>query len=208
MKDPDQRDRLRSARGTYPRRCDGLWSGCSRKSRRTATIPLAIYIANCVRFATGLSARSKARFLLPAFPLLLPLAVYATVIALTADSRVIYGWYRIPLYPFLCVASGVLLEEMLEQADLYSVFPFAVAAVSTGAIYAWAESPALFQGKAVVALFGLVAMAPYLARLAFERPFTARLARATTWLLFLFFLFTNLRTIDRLLEIYSATRGR
>jgi dolichyl-phosphate-mannose-protein mannosyltransferase len=139
--------------------------------------------------------------------LLLPLAVYATVIAMTADFRVIYGWYRIPLYPFLCVAAGVLLEEMLEEADLYRVFPFAFAAVSTGALYAWAASPALIQSKTAVALFGLVALAPYAARLAFERPITVRLARAATWLLLALFLFTSLRTIDGLLEIYSATRG-
>ena len=139
--------------------------------------------------------------------LLLPLAVYATVIALSADFRVIYGWYRIPIYPFLCVAAGILLEEMIHEADLYRVFPFAIAAVSTGALYAWAGSPALIQSKSAVALFGLVALAPYMLRLAFERPLTARLARGATWLLLLFFLFTSLRTIDGLLEIYSVTRG-
>ena len=126
---------------------------------------------------------------------------------MTADWRVIYGWYRIPLYPFLCVAAGILLEEMLDEADLYRVFPFAIAAVSTGALYAWAGSPALIQSKPAVALFGLVALAPYVVRLAFERPLTARLARGATWLLLLFFLFTSLRTIDGLLEIYAATRG-
>ena len=138
--------------------------------------------------------------------LLLPLAVYTTIIAMTADFRVIYGWYRIPLYPFLCVAAGVLLEEMLDEADLYRVFPFAVAAISTGALYAWAGSPVI-QSKPAVALFGLVALAPYVARLAFDRPITRSLARAATWLLLAFFLFTSLRTIDGLLEIYSATRG-
>src|SRR6266850_6724370 len=126
---------------------------------------------------------------------------------MTADSRVIYGWYRIPLYPFLCVAAGVLLEDMLEEADLYRVFPFAAAAVSTGALYAWSASPGLIQSKPAVALFGLVALAPYVVRLAFDRPITRSLARAATWLLLAFFLFTSLRTIDGLLEIYSATRG-
>lgn len=139
--------------------------------------------------------------------LLVPLAVYATVIALTADHRVIYGWYRIPLYPFLCVAAGILLEEMLDEADLYRVFPFAIAAVSTGALYAWSGSPAVVQGRPAVAAFALAALAPYLLRLAVERPLTVRLARAATWGLFGFFLVTSVMTVGRLLEIYSATRG-
>ncbi len=139
--------------------------------------------------------------------LLLPLAVYATVIALSADYRVIYGWYRIPLYPFLCVAAGILLEEMLEEADLFRVFPFAISAVATGALYAWAESPALIESKPAVALFALVALLPFLLRLALDRPLTARLARVTTLILLALFFLTSLASVDRLLEIYSATRG-
>jgi len=140
--------------------------------------------------------------------LLVPLAVYATVIAMTADSRVIYGWYRIPIYPFLCVAAGILIEDMLEEADLYRVFPFAIAAVSTGVLYTmpeWMKQPE--PAKILTMLFGLLALGPYLIRLAVDRPLTARLARAATWALLALFLLTNLGSIDRLLEIYSATRG-
>ena len=140
--------------------------------------------------------------------LLLPLAVYGTVIAMTGDLRVIYGWYRIPLYPFLCVAAGVVLEEMLEEADLYRVFPFAIAAVSTGVLYAlpdWAGG--VESGRLAVYLFALLALAPFLARLAFDREPVARLARLSTWCLLLVFFVTSLVTVDRLLEIYSATRG-
>ncbi len=140
--------------------------------------------------------------------LLLPIAVYGTVIAMTADDRVIYGWYRIPLYPFLCIAAGILLEEMLREADLSRVFPFAITAVATGALYGlpdWTTGGE--TGRYAVYAFALVALVPFVIRLAFDRPLTARLARATTWLLLMLFFFTNLRTIDRLLEIYSATRG-
>ena len=70
--------------------------------------------------------------------MLLPLAIYATLIALTADHRVIYGWYRIPMLPFLCVAAGIYLDDMLREADLYRVFPFAVTAAATGLLYALA----------------------------------------------------------------------
>ncbi|HKB07065.1 MAG TPA: PA14 domain-containing protein [Candidatus Polarisedimenticolia bacterium] len=140
--------------------------------------------------------------------LLVPLAVYATMLAMTADSRVIYGWYRIPIYPFLCVAAGIVLEDMLEEADLYRVFPFAIAAVSTGVLYMtpeWMKQPE--PAKILTILFGTLALGPYLIRLAVDRPLTARLARGATWALLALFFLTNLGAIDRLLEIYSATRG-
>ncbi len=140
--------------------------------------------------------------------LLVPLAVYATVIAMTADYRVIYGWYRIPLYPFLCVAAGIALEEMMEEADLYRVFPFLVTAVASGALYAfpsWAAGTV--APRWAMYACAAVGVAPYLLRLAFERPWSARLAQVATWLLLLFFLLTSLKTVGGLLEIYSATRG-
>jgi len=139
--------------------------------------------------------------------ILLPLAVYGTLIALTADHRVIYGWYRIPLYPFLCVAAGTALERMISRADLYRVFPFAITAVSTGVLYAWSGVPLLIQSKPAVALFALVALLPFLVRQAFESALTERIARLATWVLLAAFLLTSLITDDGLLEIYSATRG-
>ena len=137
--------------------------------------------------------------------ILLPLAVYGMVIAMTADYRVIYGWYRIPLYPFLCVAAGTALEEMLVESDLFRVFPFAIAAVSTGLLYALPVS--LTGSRWAVYLFALVVLAPCLLRLAFERRWTILVARVATGVLVAVFLLTSLATIDGLLEIYSATRG-
>lgn len=149
----------------------------------------------------GLAAFRKER------GLLLPLAVYGTLIAMTADHRVIYGWYRIPFYPFLCVAAGAALERMLARADLYRVFPFAITAVSTGALYAWSQAPMVIQSKQAVVLFAAVALLPFLVRLAHESPLTERIARLATWALLAAFLITSLVTVDGLLEIYAGTRG-
>jgi 4-amino-4-deoxy-L-arabinose transferase-like glycosyltransferase len=137
--------------------------------------------------------------------LLLPLAIYGTIIALTADHRVVYGWYRIPLYPFLCVAAGIYLEEMRRESNLFAGFPFAASAVATGLLYAL-PAP-LADNQAAVALFALVALGPYLARLVHEGRITRRLAEGATYVLMLLFLLTSVAAVESLLEIYAATRG-
>jgi hypothetical protein len=166
--------------------------------------------------AAGLAAFRRER------ALLLPIAVYAALLALTADHRVIYGWYRIPLYPFLCVAAGLYLEEMLREADLGRVFPFAATAVAGGLVYAFrpypfavaaetvfrAAAPIHFaQTKPAVLLFLVVAVLPFVLRLAWERPWTARLARGAALLLLVVFLATSVATVRDALETYAATRG-
>jgi 4-amino-4-deoxy-L-arabinose transferase-like glycosyltransferase len=137
--------------------------------------------------------------------LLLPLAIYASLMVLTADFRVIYGWYRIPLYPFLCVAAGIYLEEMVEASDLSRTFPFAITALATGLIYSLPSAYA--QSKPAVALFAVVAVVPYVVRLAHERPATVRGARVATHVLVALFLLSSLAADRNLLEIYSAMRG-
>ena len=149
--------------------------------------------------AAGVAAFRKER------ALLVPLLVYGAVIVMTADHRVIYGWYRIPIYPFLCVAAGLYLETLLRDADLFVSAPFAFTAVGTGLLYALPEGMA--ESKPAVFLFVLLALGPYLARLAHEGPATRRLARAATYLLVALFLVTSLMSVQGLLEIYSATRG-
>jgi len=154
--------------------------------------------------------------------LLLPIVIYATVIALTADERVIFGWYRIPLYPFLCVAAGLYLEEMIEAADLSLVFPFAVTAVATGLVYAFQGLPfaamreltvrtlppsTTLLTKGVVLLFLVAFLVPFVLRFVRDSLATQRLAMASTRLLVVLWLVTSVATVGRLLEIYSATRG-
>jgi len=149
--------------------------------------------------AAAVAARGRAR------ALLLPLVLYGTILALTADHRVIYGWYRLPLYPFLCVAAGLYLDRMLDEADLASTFAFAVTAVVSALLYALPEP--IGQAKEVAWLFAAMALAPFLPRLVSDRPWTARLARAGAMVLFIVFLLANLATVRNLLPIYAASRG-
>ena len=154
--------------------------------------------------------------------LLVPLAIYATLLALTADQRAVFGWYRIPLYPFLCVAAGFYLDEMIEASDLFRAFPFAVTAVATGLVYAFYEWPfaaareltvrtlppaSMPWTKGVVLLFLIALVVPYVLRVVSDRPVTRRLARAATQLLVVLWAVTSIATVGRLLEIYGATRG-
>ena len=150
--------------------------------------------------AAGVAAFGRAR------ALLLPIAVYAAVLCLNADHRVIYGWYRIPLYPFLCVAAGLYLEAMIEEADLYRALPFALSAVAGALLYALPEG--LGQSRPVAWLFAAAALLPFLPAMLREGEPGRRVARAGAGLLLLVFLIANVATVGRLVEVYAATRGQ
>ena len=137
--------------------------------------------------------------------LLLPIVLYVALLALTADHRVIYGWYRLPLFPFLCVAAGIYLERMLDEADLAIAFPFAVTALLSALLYALPEPMA--QARSTAWLFAAAAVVPFLPRLLTDRPWAVRVARGGAALLFVAFLVANLAADARLLAVYSSTRG-
>lgn len=154
--------------------------------------------------------------------LVIPVVLYTLLLALTADHRVIYGWYRVPIYPFLCVAAGLYLDEMLREADLPRVFPFAASALVSGLIYAFQAHPlaippggvfrdatpvSFAQTKTAVLLFAIVTCLPYLVRWMRETPGTGRIARATTLALVVIFVLVNTAIVGDLLVIYSGTRG-
>jgi hypothetical protein len=149
--------------------------------------------------AAVVAARGRAR------ALLLPLVLYGTVLALTADHRVIYGWYRVPLYPFLCVAAGLYLDRMLEEADPAAIFAFAVTAVLSALLYAVPEP--LTQSRPAAWLFAALALLPLVPRLVSDRPWTLRLARGAALVLLVAFALANVATVRGLLPIYTATRG-
>jgi PA14 domain-containing protein len=149
--------------------------------------------------AAVVAARGRAR------ALFLPLVLYATVLALTADHRVIYGWYRVPLYPFLCVAAGLYLDRMLEEGDPITTLGFAITAVLSAFLYALPE--ALAQARPAAWIVAILAVAPLVPRLVIDRPWTVALARAGAVTLLVAFLVANVATVRDLLTIYAATRG-
>jgi 4-amino-4-deoxy-L-arabinose transferase-like glycosyltransferase len=140
-----------------------------------------------------------------AMMLVLPVAVYATLLALTADHRVVYGWYRVPIYPFLCLAAGLYLDEMLEDGDLLRTFPFAITAVISAALYALPEPVA--QSRPILYALAAAVLLPFLPRVVSERPWTRRAAAGGALLLLVLFIVANVATVGDLLAIYSRTRG-
>ena len=137
--------------------------------------------------------------------LLVPLVLYGSLIVLTADHRVVYGWYRVPMYPFLCVAAGVALQDLIDDPDLFRAFPFAITAVASGILYALPEP--WQSARPIAVLFAILAVAPFVPRLVWDRPWARRTARAGAWTLVVAFLIANVATVRGLLEIYSAARG-
>ncbi len=153
--------------------------------------------------AAGVAAFGRAR------ALLLPIGVYAAVLCLNADHRVIYGWYRIPLYPFLCVAAGLYLEAMIEEADLYRALPFALSAVAGALAYCTPDPAGLSRfGATLIAAAPALPLLLILPAMIWEGPRVRRLASAGAGLLLVVFLLANVATVGRLLEVYAATRGQ
>jgi dolichyl-phosphate-mannose-protein mannosyltransferase/PA14 domain-containing protein len=68
--------------------------------------------------------------------LLIGAAVYLGVLGLSADTRGVFGWYRLPLYPFLCLAGGLYLAEWWREKDLARGFCFGMTALATSLSYA------------------------------------------------------------------------
>ena len=149
----------------------------------------------------GAGAQGGARLAM----IVLPVAVYATLLALTADHRVVYGWYRVPIYPFLCLAAGMYLDEMLEEADLLRTFPFAVTAVVSAVLYALPEAVA--QSRPVLYALAVAVLLPFLPRVVTERAWARRIAAGGAVLLLVLFVVANVATVGGLLEIYARTRG-
>lgn len=108
--------------------------------------------------------------------LLLPAAAYFVILTATADSRGLYGWYRLPLFPWLCLAAGWLLAEWWREKDALRGFLLAATALPAALTAALPPSAADTRA-AVVAVFGLTLLPPVWAYFR-PSPLAERLGRA------------------------------
>jgi PA14 domain-containing protein/dolichyl-phosphate-mannose-protein mannosyltransferase len=140
--------------------------------------------------------------------LLVPAAVYFSVLALTADTRGVFGWYRLPLYPFLCLAGGLFLTEWWRDKDLARGFVFGITGLATSLSYALSV-PGEASRLSVLFLLLLVSAGPIWVMLR-PSPAAVRLRNAAVAASLVLFFAANLLIVARQVPIYlrEGARGK
>lgn len=63
--------------------------------------------------------------------LIIPALLYLLIFVLTVNQKDLHGWYDYPFYPFLAIASGKLISEMLERPSFFNIIFLLTAGFST-----------------------------------------------------------------------------
>ncbi|HJL16592.1 MAG TPA: glycosyltransferase family 39 protein [Sandaracinaceae bacterium LLY-WYZ-13_1] len=98
-------------------------------------------------------------------PVTVPLVAYLIAIAVGSGNWT-FGWYIVPLYPFLCLGAGDFLARLWERPTFLSGLLFIVLLVSYGLNFVvdphWAKQPEAWPPlRRAVTLFVALTMAPY-----------------------------------------------
>jgi hypothetical protein len=129
-----------------------------------------------------------------------PVVGYLLVLSISLGEIGDYGWFRIPLYPFLCIAAAVFVVDMVRRADLFRAAIFASLAMMTSLQY-------LVKGDVLVPAWSLkwvlfLSMLPFATHFAFPNPRTRLLARIAAVLLVAVFVGANILIVMNCLRIY------
>jgi PA14 domain-containing protein/dolichyl-phosphate-mannose-protein mannosyltransferase len=140
--------------------------------------------------------------------LLAPAAVYFAILVATADVRGVYGWYRLPLYPYLCLAGGLMLADWWKEKDPARGFLFAataVAATLSMALPGTAEQSRL----TVVLIFGIAGL-PAVWHAVWPSLWSARIRSVAVLLVLAAFFLGNVAVTARQVPIYlqEGVRGK
>lgn len=122
------------------------------------------------------------------------------VLALSLGDLHDYGWYRIPLYPFLCIAGAVFVGEMVDRADLFRASIFTALALMTSLQY-------LTTGGLFASAWGLrwilfLSLLPFAVHFVFQNSKTRLLGRSAAVVLVAAFVLANVRIVIHFLPIY------
>lgn len=92
--------------------------------------------------------------------LLIPILAYFLIFVLAIPGIEAQGWYRYPFYPFLIIASAVVIKEILDQPGLLNLFFFFLIA-SSAFLWGWEEVFGIsnFMFRATV-VFGTASLLP------------------------------------------------
>jgi hypothetical protein len=129
-----------------------------------------------------------------------PVVGYLLVLALSLGALPDYGWYRIPLYPFLCIAGAAFVADMVDRADLFRAAIFTGLALMTSLQYlatggVWGSA----EGLRWVLFLSLL---PFAAHFVFSNSKTRLLAQSAAVLLVAAFVLANVVIVMRFLPIY------
>ncbi len=125
------------------------------------------------------------------FKLLIPLLAYFLIFILAIPGIEAQGWYRYPFYPFLIIASAVIIKKMLTKPSLLNFFFFFL--ISSSAFqWGWGEtfgiSDSLFR---VIVLLGSASFLPP----AFWPQKFANFGKKATYFWLIIFLFLNILSV-------------
>ncbi|HBQ09832.1 MAG TPA: hypothetical protein DEF51_01120 [Myxococcales bacterium] len=114
-----------------------------------------------------------------------PMIAYLVAIGLGSGNHT-FGWYMIPVYPFLCLGTGDFLERLLRRPTFFGggifVTLFVMYSMNFTVPVEWAKQPEAWPGlRRDITLFLLLSLSPYaLAQVWRDNRFFVKLARLWT----------------------------
>ena len=126
------------------------------------------------------------------FKLLIPLLAYFLIFVFAIPGVEAQGWYRSPFYPFLIIASAVVIKKILDQPGLLNLFFFFLIA-SSAFLWGWEEifgiSTTLFR---TIVILGTASLLP---SAFWQKNFTSLGKRATYFWLIIFLILNILSVL-------------
>jgi hypothetical protein len=113
-----------------------------------------------------------------------------------------YGWYRIPLYPFLCIAGAGFVVDMVNKADFFRAAIFTSLALMTSLQYL--ATGGLFASSSDLRWVLFLSLLPFAAHFVFNNSKTRLLAQSVAVLLVAAFVLANVRIVMDILSIYPG----
>lgn len=132
-----------------------------------------------------------------------PVVGYLLVLAISLGDIGDYGWFRIPLYPFLCIAAGAFLVDLVRNPDLFRAGIFTVLALMTSLQYL--ATAGLFVPAWGLKWLLFLSMLPFAAHLVFASSRTRILAQGGAVTLVAAFVVANVLVVMHFLPIYTGT---
>jgi 4-amino-4-deoxy-L-arabinose transferase-like glycosyltransferase len=125
--------------------------------------------------------------------------VYLLTLSISVNANLVYGWYMIPLYPFLCIAGGLFLYDLFRKPELFKSIIFILTGLMLSLQYYFSQGLALSSRLAVASM-----VAPFFLYVVFRNKLSLRLARLALYILFALFTVVNIMIVLNFMDIYPS----